>query len=110
MKETCDAFYLDPIEPINLACMDLSGVDALWDSIWADIKHKQEEILNQVLTELLKREPTIEDFKKCTLGFYQDETHYLFSYDGRTLGKIEVKLYPEGSITFKPHPDYAGNL
>lgn len=102
-----EIYKIDPIEPINL---DIPGVENLWDSIWADIRHKQEDIIKQVLTELLKREPTIEDFKKCTLGFYQDEPHYLFSYDGAVLGKIEVKLYNGGSITFTPHPDYAGNL
>ena len=107
MREICK------IEPINLdplECRDIPGAESLWDSIWADIRHKQEEILTQVLSELLKREPTIEDYKKCTLGFYQDEPHYLFSYDGAVLGKIEVKLYPEGSITFTPNTLYAGAI
>lgn len=104
---TCS--YIDPIEPINLACRDIPGADRLWESIWEDLRRKQEEIIKQVLRELLKREPDTEDFKNCTLGFYQGESKYLFAFEGVSLGTIEVKLFPEGSITFTPHI-HAGNI
>lgn len=102
MLELYNSCSDDPIE-IDLTCKEFPGVDLMWESIWAEIRRKEEDVIKQVLRELLKREPEKEDFKNCALGYYHGESRYQFSYKDVVLGCIEIKLYPEGTITFTPH-------
>ena len=65
---------------------------------------KEELIIKDVLKQLLKREATIEDFKKCT-KYYENgnfDIQYL-AYDGLLLGVIK-RLYEPNKISVEFTP------
>lgn len=91
--------------------------DSNWPSMQNEITRIaikcEEEVVIQVLTQLLKRPPGIEDFKRCYMCHHYSFTNsYRFDYKLPNdqmieLGMIERKY--EGAkmvITFTPNPKY----
>jgi hypothetical protein len=71
---------------------------------------KQEEIIIKVLTEVLKREPTTDDFKECQRLVYPhfQPNDYIFAYKNIPLGFIKHEFeIGKATVTFTP---YAGNI
>lgn len=57
----------------------------------------EESFLKNALKDFLKREPGIEDFKKCEKVYQQENiTDYFFCYDGTRLGKVKFELTHNG--------------
>ena len=60
------------------------------ESLYKLVHDSHEELLKKVLRMALKREPTIEDAKRCTITYRNDPLEgYPFSMDGVTLGHVK---------------------
>lgn len=73
----------------------------------------EEEVIKKVLRQILKREPIIEDAKKCTCLFRRDNINqYDFIYDGVCLGNIKRNFgkitdnIPNFNIEFTPAEEF----
>lgn len=83
------------------------------DTIILQMAEKEEEFYREVLRQILKREPTIEDAKDITLAInpkYPNQE--LIAYKGNTLGRI-IKGYDNADFimntfkwTFEPIPTF----
>jgi hypothetical protein len=105
MKVTYKCPELPPYE--GLACADLQPIN---DEFFKEVVRRQEDIINQILRQILNREPETEDYKQCTkVHKPQDEPNdYHFMYKDIPLGKVSFMfLGPKVTITFTP---YAGNI
>jgi hypothetical protein len=70
---------------------------------------KEEKVIKEVLENLLKRKPTIEDAKGCTRMFNGDNINeFYLHYEGVCLGSIKrnfntsINKQPTFNITFTP--------
>lgn len=55
----------------------------------------EEDVLKNVLQQILKREPELEDAKRLTRGFIHGKNDgYLLSFDGFSIGEIKY-TYPD---------------
>lgn len=73
----------------------------------------EEDCINGVLRQVLKREPTIEDYKECTQSYKEGEDDgYYIAYKGVNLGRITRAFSsfgysgdaPKYKVTFTPPP------
>lgn len=56
------------------------------------MQEAQEQVFKQALRDHLKREPTVEDARECTLGYCVDRPgEYTLYYKGTTLGLIKYE-------------------
>ena len=81
-----------------------------FDFLQTELLRTEEQLITQVLEQLLKRKPTIEDFKLVTKAFYVgDNRHYKLLYNDMKLGWVtlpsfELNMHSPHFIgfTFKP--------
>jgi len=73
---------------------DINLMADIRDQFIINVRKTEENVINQVLTSLLKRVPTIEDYKDCCFLHYDDcEDWYKLTYRGLLLGKI-IRSWP----------------
>jgi hypothetical protein len=71
-----------------------------------EMKKNEEMVIKQVLKQLLKRDLTLEDFKKVTRVFICNVTEkYTLAYDGEPLGTIKYHNCPEYHYSVKFYPN-----
>jgi len=51
----------------------------------------REQLIKNVLQKHLGREATEDDAKLCTIKYFEDSTWFLFEYNDKLLGRIDVK-------------------
>jgi uncharacterized lipoprotein YddW (UPF0748 family) len=67
----------------------------------------EQKVIIQVLTQLLEREPTKEDFKKVTRFFLKDENNfYYLAYENKKLGTIKRNFPDHNSKDSKYTVDF----
>lgn len=85
-----------------------NSFDAMTNSFISMIHQKQEEVLLNILRQILKREPTIEDAKDVTIGYPQGKPDiYYLAYKGTTIGTVKTVLDgTRGTVTFTPSEQF----
>ena len=83
------------------------GYLSLMDEMRKKAVKIEEDVLISGLRDYLQREPTVEDFKKCSQVYKQgDFINYMFYYDGIHLGTVkkifEGLSYKVGFYPAKP--------
>lgn len=73
------------------------------DYLVGEMKQIEENLFKEVLRQVLKREPTIEDAKECSFLKKDNwDLKYVIAYRGVNLGTVEVHLHPDYKISFTP--------
>lgn len=63
------------------------------DIIYREFQEVETKVVDTVLTKLLGRRPSVEDYKKCTRAFREgDDSQYHLSYDNMKLGIVKFIL------------------
>jgi hypothetical protein len=85
------------------------------DSVMLQMAAKQDEFYKEVLRQIIKREPTIEDAKDITLATHPDYPNQeLIAYKDQPIGRI-IKGWDVGNYTtsfkwtFEPNPTFKQN-
>lgn len=92
--------------------MHLKDLMSFQDSLMLQMAAKQDDFYKEVLRQVLKREPTIEDAKDITLAIHPDYPNQeLIAYKNIPIGRI-IKGWDVGVITnsfkwtFEPTPTF----
>lgn len=74
--------------------------------IMQEINKNEETLIKQVLKQLLKRDATLEDFKKVNRVFFGPQTEkYTLAYEGVELGTVEYQNCPTNHFTVRFYPN-----
>lgn len=70
------------------------------DYIYEIVRNKEEELLRSLLSELLDRQPEIEDARRLTKGLINGMRGYRLAFDGAYIGDV---LYHFPDFENEPH-------
>lgn len=100
--------------PELVDCSNINKLEELpkfdYDFLHTEMLRTEEKLITEVLSQVLKRPPTIEDFKLVTKASYAgDEKHYKLLYNDIKLGWVTLPSYEFNNhfpkcigFTFKP--------
>lgn len=79
-------------------------LEGVLDRYIGEALKNEEKIIKETLKSLLKREPTLDDYKKCTKVFKEGEVDkYHLLYENVVIGSMH---YSVSKITFEPSEVY----
>lgn len=86
--------------------IDLPDMSLLMNMFAKECINMEEKLLIEIMTQVLNREPTIDDFKECTRITYPEfePTDYIIAYKNTKLGFVKHK-YNGSSVTVTFIPD-----